>query len=196
MKVEVLTVDRGLVDLEVTRVDDDADRRGDGEGHAIRHAVRDSNEFDRQRADRDRVARADRLEAVGHVELVLLEFRFEERQCHGGAVHRPIEEGHQVGHGADMVFMAVGEDERLDLFPSTFDERHVGNDQIDAELVGVREHDAGVDEDRRLPPRHRHHVHTELAEASQWDDLERARRHGRYGNLIHSDSSWERLRCN
>ena len=56
MQVEVLAVDRRLIDLEVAGVDDRAGRRGDGERHAVGHAVRDANELDRQRADGDRVA--------------------------------------------------------------------------------------------------------------------------------------------
>ena len=156
--------------------------------------MRDPDELDRERADGDQVAGANGLEAVGDVELVLFELRFEERERHGRAVHRAIEEGHQVRHGADVIFVAVREDEGLDLGAAGLDEGHVRNDQIDAELVGIGEHHAGVDEDRRVLPRHRHHVHAELAEASQWDDLERARRHRQYGGLIHSDSSWERLR--
>src|SRR5439155_27049431 len=49
--VEVLAVDRRLVDLEVARVDHDADRGMDGESNAIGDAVRDADEFNRERAD-------------------------------------------------------------------------------------------------------------------------------------------------
>ena len=46
--VEVLAVDRRLIDLEVAGVDDDADRRVNGERDAVRHAVRDADELDRR----------------------------------------------------------------------------------------------------------------------------------------------------
>ena len=45
--VEVLAVDRRLIDLEVAGVDDDADRRVDGQRDAVRHAVRHADELDR-----------------------------------------------------------------------------------------------------------------------------------------------------
>ena len=46
MEVEMLAVERRLIDLEVAGVHDDADRRVDRERHAVRHAVRHANEFD------------------------------------------------------------------------------------------------------------------------------------------------------
>ena len=48
--VEVLAVDRRLVDLEVAGVDDDAGRRVDRQRHAVGHAVRDADELDRRTA--------------------------------------------------------------------------------------------------------------------------------------------------
>ncbi len=82
----------------------------------------------------------------------------------------------------------------LTLLPPRLDVGQVGDDQVDAELVGIREHDARVDEDGGVLPRHGHHVHAELAEASERDDLERRRRHVRYGGLIHCGDQRERLR--
>ena len=101
------------------------------------------------------------------------------------AVDRAVEERHHVRHGADVILVAVREDERLDLVAPRLDVGEVRDDQVDAQLVGVREHDAGVDEDGRVLPRHGHHVHAELAEAAERDDLERRRRHVGYSGLIH-----------
>ena len=185
VQVEVLAVDRRLIDLEVARVDDRADRRRDGQRHAVGHAVRDADELDGERPDGDDVARLDRLQPIAGVDAVLLELRLDQRQRHGRAVHGPVERGQHVRHGADVILVAVGEDQRLDLVAPRLDVGEVRNDQIDAELVGVRKHDAGVDEDRGVLPGHRHHVHAELAEAAQRDDLERGRRHDRYSGLIH-----------
>ena len=60
----------------------------------------------------------DRLEAIAGIDLVLFELRLDERQRHGGAVDRTVEERHHVWHGADVILMAVGEDERLDVAAS------------------------------------------------------------------------------
>src|SRR5262249_23583389 len=48
----------------------------------------------------------------------------------------------------------------------------VRNDQVDAEQFRLGEHDAGVDEDRRLAAGDEHHVHAELAEPAERDQLE------------------------
>ena len=60
VEVEVLAVERRLVDLEIAGVDDDAVRRGDRQRDAVGHAVRDAQELDRERADRDALARPHR----------------------------------------------------------------------------------------------------------------------------------------
>ena len=145
-------VDRRLVDLEVAGEEHHADRAGDGHGDAVRHAVRDADELERQRADRDGLARAHGREPGAGIDAVLFELRFDERQRHGGAVDRAVEERHHVRDGADVVLVAVREDERLDLVAPRLEIGEVRDDQVHAELVGVREHDAGVDEDGRVLP--------------------------------------------
>src|SRR5439155_27274645 len=44
-----------------------------------------------------------------------------------------------------------------------------------AEQFRVREHDAGVDDNRRLAPGKREHVHAELAESAERNDFEHSR---------------------
>ena len=91
MQVEVLAVDGCLVDLEVARVDDHADRRRDCERHAVGHAVRDADEFDAERPDCHAVPWLDDVEAIPCVASVLVELGLNERQRHGRAVHGTIE---------------------------------------------------------------------------------------------------------
>ena len=54
MEVELLAVERRLVDLEVAGVDHDAVRRGDRQRDAVGDAVRDAEELDREAADASR----------------------------------------------------------------------------------------------------------------------------------------------
>ena len=157
----------------------------DRQRHAVGHAVRDADELDGERADGDGVARLDGL-AAGRRASMPCSSSFGSTSASVMAVpYTGPSKRHHVRHGADVILVAVRQDQRLDLVAPRLDVGHVGNDQIDAELVGIRKHDAGVDEDRRVLPRHGHHVHAELAEASQCDDLERGRRHDGYGGLIH-----------
>ena len=57
MDVDVLAVERRLVDLEIARVQHDAARRLDRHRHAVGHAVRHADELERERPDRDPLAR-------------------------------------------------------------------------------------------------------------------------------------------
>ena len=70
--VEVLAVDRRLIDLEVAGVQDHSCRGADGQRHAVGHAVRDADEFDLERADGDAVARTNGDERMALLDAVLL----------------------------------------------------------------------------------------------------------------------------
>jgi hypothetical protein len=76
-----------------------------------------------------------------------------------------------VRHAADVVFMAVRQHEGGDA-PFLLQIRHVRNDAIDAQQFRIRKHDAGIDDDGRLTPGERHHVHPELTDSAEWNDFE------------------------
>jgi len=167
--VEVLAVDRRLIDLEIARVDDDADRRVDRERDAVGHAVRHADELDRERADGDPLARphGDQLPSV---DAVLLELRLDQRQRQRRGIDRSRNVRQDVRHAADVVFVTVRQHERGGAV-LLLQVRQVGDDPIDAEQFGIREHHPGVDDDRRLAPCQREHVHAELAEPAECDDF-------------------------
>ena len=49
------------------------------------------------------------------------------------------------------------------------------------EQLGIREHDAGVDDDRRVAPGEGEHVHAELAQAAERNHFEHLKREYRPG---------------
>jgi hypothetical protein len=165
MHVEVRAVDRCLVDLEVPGVDDDPGWRVNRQRHAVRHAVRDADEFDLERSDRHALSRLDRNQFVLVVDAVFLEFRFDQRQGQRRAVNRPRDQRCNVRDGADVVFMAVRQ-HKGGSAPFLLQVREVRNNPIHTQQLGVREHDAGVDDDRRLAPRQGQHVHSKLAKSA------------------------------
>ncbi len=67
------------------------------------------------------VARLDGLQPIAGVDAVLLELRLDERQRHGRAVDRAVEQRHHVRHGADVILVAVRQHERLDLVAARLD---------------------------------------------------------------------------
>ena len=58
-------------------------------------------------------------------------------------------------HGADVVLMAVREDEGFDAAAVGVERRQVGDDQIDAEELRLGEHHAGIDRAEQCPRRRR-----------------------------------------
>jgi hypothetical protein len=66
--------------------------------------------------------------------------------------------------------MAVRQHQRLDAIPLQL--AQVGDDQVHPQQVGLREHDARVDENRRLATGDDHHVHAEFAEPAERDQLQ------------------------
>ena len=137
----------------------------------------------------DHVARPHGLQAVAWLDAVLLELGLDqgERQR---AWRRPGPSNSGITCGTAPMWSSwpwvrmSGEN----LVPAGFHVGQVRDDQVHAELVGVREHDSGIDEDRGVLPRHRHHVHAELAEASERDHFQRRRRHLGHCGLSHADT--------
>ena len=185
----MLAVDRRLIDLEVAGVHDDADRRVNRQRHAVGHAVRHADEFHRERADRDAVVRPHGNEVHGIREAVFLQLGFDERQRERGAVDRTIEQRNEVRHAADVIFVAMRQHERSGR-PLLLQVGEIRNDPVHAEQLGVREHHAGIDDNRRLTPREREHVHAELAKSAERYDFEHSLR--RSTNL-HRHCSWRNV---
>src|SRR5205085_6138012 len=70
--VEMLAVDWRLIDLEVAGMDHNARWRMNRERDTVGHAVRDADELDLKRPDRDPIARSNGSERLGFVDAVLL----------------------------------------------------------------------------------------------------------------------------
>ncbi len=171
VKIDVLAVERRLVDLEVPRVDHDAARRLDRDRHAVRDAVRHAQELDRERSDLHPIARTHSGQPGFPGLVVLVELVLDEGERQRRSEHRAVEVRQHVPHGADVIFVAVGQHERRELVLLELAE--IRDDQIHAEQLRLREHHARIDEDGRVAARDDHHVHPEFADAAERDQLER-----------------------
>src|ERR1700728_1581903 len=107
MQIEGVIVERGEIDLEVAGVNDDADRRFDGQGHTINQRMRYANRLDGERAEGELVFGLDLDELDFVEELVFVELAFDVGQGELGAVNRDLELGENPRQAADMVFVAV-----------------------------------------------------------------------------------------
>ena len=138
---------------------------------AVRHAVGDAQELDRERADLHTISRLDADEPRLPGRVVVFELVLDQRERQRRPVHGALEIGQHVGHGADMVLVAVRQHERRD--PVLLQLPQVGDDQIDPEQFRLREHHARVHEDRRVAAGDDHHVHAELAKSAERDQIQR-----------------------
>ena len=133
VQVEGLVVERREIDLEVAGVDDDADRRIDGQRHAVHQRVGDADRLDGERADGELLLRRD-LDELGFVEqLVLFELAFDIGQRELGGVDGNFELAEDPGQSADVVLVAVGEDDGADVLLVFNQVGDVGHDDVDAE---------------------------------------------------------------
>ena len=74
-----------------------------------------------------------------------------------------------------MVFVAVREHDPDDVVDAVIQESEVGQDQVNARLVLLREQHAAVDDEDLAVDLVAGHVAADLAEAADGDDAERAR---------------------
>ena len=163
MQVEETVVGGRGIDLEVAGVQHDSERRVDGERDAIDQAVRDLQRMNGERANLEALSGAN-LAQVGVVEqLVFVELIFNVGQRELGGPDRDIEFAEDPGQGADVVFVAVREDDAAHMLAIFEQVRNVGDDDVDAQQLGFGEHQAGVDYDDVVAEADGHAVHTELA---------------------------------
>jgi hypothetical protein len=103
---------------------------------------------------------------------MLIELVFDVRQRELGAPDWDVQLREDPRQGSDMIFVTVGEDNSSDAL-TIFDEiGNIGYNNVDAQKFGLREHQAGVDDDDVIPPADGHAVHTELAQAPKRDNLQ------------------------
>ena len=84
----------------------------------------------------------------------------------------------EVRRGPDVVLVPVGQHERLDLVESIPDRFEVGQDQVDARVVVLREQHATVDDQESPVVLEDGHVAADLAETPKWDDPQTSLRQG------------------
>jgi len=169
----MIVADRSLIDLEIAGVDDDAEGRSNGEGYAIDGAVGDGDEFDFVLAEFDATARNSLEKFSGIEEASFFETLFYESEGEAGSVYRDIEIAEDVGKRADVIFVAVGEDNAADMLAILFEIGHVGDDEVDAKKFGVGKHHAGVDDEDVVAKAQDQHVHAKFAETAERNNSKR-----------------------
>ena len=155
-----------LVELVVGGVDDNTDRGGDGHAHRVGDRVANVEELDGERAKLQHVVRCDGVE-LGVVEQpVLPQLDLSQPQRQASAEHRDIELLQHIGQRADVILVAVGQEDAFDLLGAFHQVSDVGDDDVNAVHVAFREHQSGVDHQQALVVFEHHHVLADLADAA------------------------------
>ena len=110
-------------------------------------------------------------------EPVLVQLRLHQRErqrCRDDGVD--VDLAQEVGQPADVVLVAVREDDRANAPP--FEVADVREQEVDAEVLVARERETRVDDDHLSPGLVDRHVLADLAEAAERDDAQRVAHRG------------------
>ena len=115
VQIEELVVSGSGIDFEIAGMNDDAQRSVNGQRDAIHQAVGDPNGMDGERANLEAFAGTHFVQ-VGIVEqAVLVELVFHVGQRELGAPDRHVQFGENPGQSADVIFVAVSQNDAAHL---------------------------------------------------------------------------------
>ena len=159
-----------VVELPVAGVEDAAVGRVDQQRIALgdRMGERDVAEAERPEAEIALHLDDVELDLVGQP--LLLELAGDQAGGERRRVERHAEIVGEIGDGADMVLMAVGEDDAEQVVAPLLDEGEVGQDQLDARIGRVGEGHAEIDHDPFALAAVEIDVHADLARAAEREE--------------------------
>ncbi len=134
------------VETPVAGMEDGADRRADGDGVGLGNGMGQGHHLQIERPDVETSAQRDFAKLhLGFVDAVLAQFSPQYRERERRAVDGAAEAVPEVGHGADMVLVGMGEHQAGQTVAALLDELRVGQDDVDPRRGAVVEGDAHVD---------------------------------------------------
>ncbi len=194
LEVGTHAVQRIGVELEVGGVHDHAHRSADREHRGLGNRVGDRQGLDLERPDLEAIAA--RIEGLQiRIDAPFLQPVADEGQGVGAAVHRHRVAVDQPGHAADVVFVGVGQHQAVDR-AAALEKGEVGDDDVDAVVLGAGEHHARVEDQAVGAVAQHHQVHAELTEPAKGDQLEVVRRSGRQTGCPIESAAPNRRRSN
>src|SRR5579859_66507 len=110
---------------------------------------------------------------------MLAQLGLEQSEREAGPVNGHVENLQRVGQAPDVVLVAVSEEDPDDIATLFQQVRDVGQHEVDAEHVVLREHQARVDDEDLVLPLEGPHVDAHLAEAAERQVAESPFRHNK-----------------
>ena len=166
---------RGVVDLKVAGLDDGTGGAVDSKSHSIRDGVVHMDRLHGKAAQLDLLTGHDlhKLGLTGKAEL--LQLVLDQAAGQTGAIHRQADLLQQIGNAANVVLVAVGDEQTLDLVLVLHHKGEVRDDHIHAEHLAVREHQTAVHDDHIAVALVDGHVLADLAQTAQRVDMDGGR---------------------
>ena len=163
-------VEGQLVHLEVAGVQHRPADGADEDGQGVGDGVVDGEELQVEVADAGPVALRDHLEC-GVADAVFAQLALEEGKGQRRAPHRDVAASPQeMGNGADVVLVAVGEDDADDVVHAVGQMVEAGQDQVDPRMVVLGEEHATVDQQDLAVDLEAGHVAADVTQPAERDD--------------------------
>ena len=132
----------------------------------------DLDEADPERPQPNRAAGAHPFQVAPVGEVVLAQLAGHQAEREVAAVDRDAHLFEQIRYGADVILVAVGQNDAADFLRMGDEVGEIRDDDIDAENLFLGKHEAGVDHDQIAPAAQHRAIQTEFAEATERDDLQ------------------------
>ena len=162
-----------MIDLEIPGMNDGAQGGAEGYSHSVGDAVADPEPADLKVPP----------ELIGNIRIdgfhggaaggpVFLQLDRNEAVSQAGGIDRHIQLRQHKGQSADMILMAVGDEDGPDMVGPFHQIGNIGNNQVHAQLFLGGKLDAAVDDDNIVAALQGHHIFADFAQAAQGDDAE------------------------
>ena len=172
VEIDDLVSDGRVVYLEVAGVDDGADRAADGIADGVWDRVVDMDWLNGEIAEADGLPRLDD-DHIGVDDGAFLELGLDESERQLGAVDGHLQLTQQIGQPSDMILVSVSDKDAAHARTVADKIAEIGNDDIDAEQLVVREFQPAVNNNNVLLIFVGRNVLADLLDAPQRDDAQR-----------------------
>ena len=158
---------RGLVDLEIAGMDQEALGGAHHEPDAVHDGVAHPDEFELKGPQGQGLPGVDFPQVGVLDQAVFPELFLDQGQGQGGAVHRQRDFLEEKRHGADVVFVAVGEDQGRHFVPAFLEVGEIGDNDVDPQHLVLGKHEAGVHHHQVVGGLQGHQVEADFPQAPQ-----------------------------
>ena len=171
-QISGMTAQRVAIDLEIAGVYHPARRGLDTQAESLDNGMADREKIEPKIAEQHTVIRPHGPQVGPPVQVVLLELVFHQPKGKFRTVNRHVQVLQKPRQCANMILMAVGQDDAVKAFLVPKDEIKTGNYHVNPEMIIFGKHEPAVHHDHGLFGLVEHAVHADLTETAEGIDIE------------------------